>query len=523
MDFAHLEQLRACCRDQATFECIQQVLPTGCNPPTGEYQALFRVVSRIRETLDLDTIFQTAAQEVRQLLNVDRVAIFRFLPDSGWNQGEFVAEAVLPDFPSALAAKVQDHCFGDCYASHYQQGRIQAVADIHAAGLQDCHVAVLAQFQVRANLVVPLLQSCHLWGLLCIHHCAAPRQWQPNEIEFATQIATQLAIALKQAELLAQTQQQSKELAQALDQLKKNQAQLIQTEKLSGLGQLVAGIAHEINNPVNFICGNLTHASHYAQLLIELLQHYQQEHQPSPELKQRLEEFDLEFIVEDFPKLLSSMKMGGDRIRQLVLSLRSFSRPDAVEMQPANLHEGLDSTLLILHHRLKPRSHSRGINIVCEYGELSPVECYGNQINQVLMNLLSNAIDALEEMMAQTDAEDSYRPQITIRTRQIPDPQGGNPRAIVCIADNGAGIPYEIQSQLFEPFFTTKSVGKGTGLGLSISREIISNHGGELQCYSQAGMGTEFWIELPIHRTGSITPAAQQRSLQKSDFEVAMP
>ncbi|MFM7425252.1 MAG: sensor histidine kinase, partial [Elainella sp.] len=437
MNSDYLEQLQSCCRDQAAFERMQQILTMANCPPSDEtlpdrkspkqksqlerHQVLFRVVAKIRETLDLETIFQTTATEVQQLLQADRVGVFRFYPDSGWDAGEFVSEAVRPEFPSALAARVQDHCFGDRYACHYQQGRIQAVADIHAAGLESCHVEVLAHFQIRANLIVPLLQGEVLWGLLCIHQCAAPRDWQPEEIEFAKQIATQLAVALKQAELLAQTQQQTQALVKALEQLKASQTQLIQSEKLSGLGQLVAGIAHEINNPVNFICGNLTHASHYVQQVLELLALYQQEcPTPSAALSEHLAELDLEFIAEDFPKLLDSMKVGSDRIRQLVLSLRNFARTDAVAMQPTNLHEGIDSTLLILQHRLKPKPDSLGIELVCEYGQLSPVECYASQINQVFMNLISNAIDALEDTathrQSQATSTPRQRPRITIRT-----------------------------------------------------------------------------------------------------------
>ncbi len=502
MNSADSHPLPACCSDQTTSEPVQQMAASDTFQ-LEQYKALFRVVARIRETLDLDTIFQTAATEVRQLLKADRVGVFRFHPDSGWNAGEFVSEAVLPTFPSALAAKVEDHCFGERYANDYQQGRVQAVSDIHAAQLQDCHVEVLARFQIRANLVVPLLQGTHLWGLLCIHQCCAPREWQPEEIEFAGQIADQLAVALQQAELLIWTQQQSQELSQTLKQLQQSQSQLVQSEKLSGLGQLLAGIAHEINNPVNFICGNLSHANQYAQQLIELVTIYRQEHRSlSPKLQERLAEAELDFIVEDFPKLLSSMQMGGDRIRQLVLSLRNFSRSDTSEMLPTDLHEGIDSTLLLLHHRLAPRSDARGIHVVCEYGDLSLVECHTNQINQVFMNLIGNAIDALDEQLMAAEPSSTeppaYRPQITIRTMQIPDPQGGNPRAVICISDNGAGIPLAVQEKLFEPFFTTKPIGQGTGLGLSISRDIVVKHGGELQCYSQPGEGTEFWIELPV-------------------------
>jgi signal transduction histidine kinase len=506
MTSADSHQLPPCCPDQTTCEPVQQEMAASDSFQLEQYKALFRVVAKIRETLDLETIFQTAATEVRQLLSADRVGVFRFYPDSGWNAGEFVSEAVLPAFPAVLAAKVEDHCFGERYASHYHQGRVQAVADIYAAQLQDCHVEVLARFQIRANLVVPLLQGTHLWGLLCIHQCGAPRNWQPEEIEFAGQIADHLAVALQQAELLSWTQQQSRELAQALKQLQQSQTQLVQSEKLSGLGQLIAGIAHEINNPLNFICGNLAHANQYAEQLIELVTLYRQEHpSPSPKLQHCLAEADLDFVVEDFPKLLSSMQMGGDRIRQIVLSLRNFSRSDVGKMLPTNLHEGIDSALLLLHHRLKPRTDARGIHVVCEYGDLPLVECHTNQISQVFMNLIGNAIDALEEqltVMQSNPLADSqpYQPQITIRTMQIPDPQGGNPRAVICIADNGAGIALDIQEKLFEPFFTTKPIGQGKGLGLSISRDIVVKHGGELQCYSQPGEGTEFWIELPVKR-----------------------
>ncbi len=307
----------------------------------------------------------------------------------------------------------------------------------------------------------------------------------------------------------------------------------LQNKKLLSLGQLVADVAHEINNPVNFICGNLNHANQYAQQLIELLSRYQQEcPTSSPELQQYMEEVDFNFIMQDFPKLLSSMQMGSDRVRQLVLSLRNFSRTDAVEMQPTNLHDGLDSTLLILQHRLKPKSNTRGIHVICEYGDLPPVECYSNQINQVFMNLISNAIDALEEKHQSTasclatntsthsaqaisDTAVSDRPQITIRTMHIPDPQGGVPRAIICIADNGPGIPLSNQEKLFMPFYTTKPLGKGTGIGLSLSYDIIVNkHGGELHCYSQPGEGAEFWIELPVKQVRAEEPSIAHSTLE---------
>jgi signal transduction histidine kinase len=470
-----------------------------------QQRAIFGVVNRIRESLSLDNIFKATATEVRQLLNADRVGVFRFYLDSGYDDGEFVSEDVLPPYDSALAAKIHDHCFGEQYAIDYVKGRIQAVADIHNAGLQDCHIEVLSRFQIRANLIVPLLQGDFLWGLLCIHQCSGPRQWTEDEIEFVQQIATQLSIALKQAELLEQTQQQATDLAEALRTLQKAQTQLIQNEKMSSLGQLVAGIAHEINNPVNFIYGNLNYATQYAHDLLELLNLYAKEYpQPSDDLSDRLEEVDIEFVKTDFPKMLASMQMGADRIRNIVLSLRKFSRLDEAEMKPVDIHEGIDSTLLILQYRLKPKSGTMGITVHKDYGDLPEVECYPSQLNQVFMNILSNAIDALEEQIetAGVDGLEPPHPEISIRTYQRHAEALGDASVVIQIADNGPGIPEHIQSKLFDPFFTTKPSGKGTGLGLSISYQIlVERHGGTLQCNSQPGQGTEFLIEVPVHQT----------------------
>jgi signal transduction histidine kinase len=316
------------------------------------------------------------------------------------------------------------------------------------------------------------------------------------------QIAAHLGIAIQQAEQLEQTQRQAEQLTQTIEDLKKSQARLIQSEKMSSLGQLVAGIAHEIDNPVNFIYGNLSHANQYAQNLLEIVALLTQEAALPPEvLQKRLTELDLDFLREDFPKILSSMRVGADRIRQLVLSLQNFSRFDEAR-QPVDIHAGIDSTLLILQHRFKPRSNFAGIKIIKEYGELPLVECYAGQLNQVFMNILSNAIDALEEAAETGDRTDPMQQwqQIIIRTGLIPDPQTNSSRVIIRIADNGLGIPSTVQAKLFEPFFTTKPTGKGTGLGLAISHQIIvEQHHGVLECYSQPGEGCEFWIELPLH------------------------
>lgn len=274
----------------------------------------------------------------------------------------------------------------------------------------------------------------------------------------------------------------ARDVEQALENLQRTQAQLIQAEKMSGLGQMVAGIAHEINNPVNFINGNLIHIDQYVQDLITLLTLYQQ-HFPksSPEIIDYMKEIDLEFLLSDLPHLVASMKTGACRIRDIVLSLRNFSRLDEAEQKDVDLHEGIDSTLLILSHKLK-----QGIKVVRKYGDLPKITCYPAQLNQVFMNILSNAADAL----FQTNIEFK---QIVIQTSV-----DRSKHVCICIQDNGNGIPPEIKERIFNPFFTTKLIGKGTGLGLSISHQIIEKHQGTIDVISELGKGTEFIIKIPI-------------------------
>ncbi len=628
-----------------------------------QYQAqqqktLTSVITRIRESLDLDTIFQITVTQVRQMLQADRVAIFCFDPQKDW-EGNFISEDVAQGLDSAMAARVYDYCFGEQFAVYYQQGRVQAVADIYEAGLSECHITILGRFQVRANLIAPLLKEGELWGLLCIHQCNTPRNWQSSEVEFASQIAEQLGIALKQdsyfkqvqtqavqlaeaterekamerqkvlaatidkirqsldvktifrttteavrellkvervaiyrfnsdwsgkfvadsfkdgwkpftevqpmiienfentdeddklprnetfvpirqgeklwgllvayqnsqprywqdeeinllaqvavqlgiaiqqGELLEQTKRQTLELTQALQELKQTQAQLIQGEKMAGLGQLIAGVAHEINNPVSFISGNLMHLNEYIQQLFNVVNIYRQNSSLPPHIQEQIDNMELDFIVKDLPKAIDSMKIGANRIREIVLSLRNFSRTDEAELKSVNIHDGLDSTLLLLGHRLRYDQDHPAIDIVKQYGTLPLVECYPAQLNQAFMNLLTNSIDALDEKFKtihQRYLTSTYSPQVPltiwITTQTIEN------KVVIKIADNGLGIPDEVRPYIFDPFFTTKEIGKGTGLGLSISYQIIvDKHHGQIQCSSKLGQGTDFLIELPI-------------------------
>jgi signal transduction histidine kinase len=291
---------------------------------------------------------------------------------------------------------------------------------------------------------------------------------------------------------------------QTLRELQQTQAQLIQTEKMSSLGQMVAGVAHEINNPVSFVYGNLTYVNRYIQDLFRLLTLYQRHYtQPDLEIQTCIESIDLNFLTQDLPKILSSMKVGAERIRQIVLSLRNFSRLDEAEKKPVDIHQGIDNTLLILQHRLRATTDGPFIEVVKRYGTILPVECYAGQMNQVFMNILSNAIDALEQASVNLNLQEwgITSRQITITTelsRLNSDPTV--PSAVIHIVDNGPGIPAEVRDRIFDPFFTTKPVGKGTGLGLSICYQIVvEHHGGLLKCFSKLGQGTEFRIEIPIH------------------------
>ena len=312
-------------------------------------------------------------------------------------------------------------------------------------------------------------------------------------------IAKQAEEALRKSE--ERFRQQAKELEQTLQELKTTQTQLIQTEKMSSLGQLVAVVAHEINNPVSFIYGNLTYARQYTQELLKLLDLYATHYpDPHPEIYDYSEGMGLEFLRKDFIKLLDSMQVGADRIREVVLSLRNFSRIDEAQKKSVDIHSGIDSTLLILQNRLKAKAGRPGIEIIKQYGNLPLIACYAGQLNQVFMNLISNAIDAIEESFTHHDKSPREpllrtkdKGEIIIKTTLK------NSAVEIKISDNGRGMEQEVISRIFEPFYTTKPLGKGTGLGLSISHQIVvEKHNGQLTCDSSPQKGTQFVIRIPL-------------------------
>ncbi len=297
----------------------------------------------------------------------------------------------------------------------------------------------------------------------------------------------------REAELNKQSQIKTDQLEEAIADLQQAQSKLVQNEKMSALGEMVAGIAHEINNPVNFIHGNLRHLDEYTQDLLQLVETYRSYYpEPVEELQDAIEEIDLPFLIEDIQKLIASTKNGSDRIKRIVRSLRVFSRLDEAEFKEADIHEGIESTLVILQHRLKTPDRGKLIEVKRDYGSLPLVKCYAGQLNQVVMNLLVNAIDAIESKPIEER-------RIRIWTECIESEQPEEGRVFIHIADNGSGMSEEVRSRIFNPFFTTKPVGKGTGMGLSISYQIITQkHGGRLYCHSTLGEGTEFVIELPL-------------------------
>ncbi|NER37676.1 MAG: PAS domain S-box protein [Oscillatoria sp. SIO1A7] len=470
---------------------------------------LNHLMEQIRQSLDVDTILETTVQKIRDVLQIDRCYFSWYQPEVKQELWEIVKEAKTPTLPSLLGLYPSVPIWTEMSL------KLEMMLINEASR---CEEQSLREFLLSAGfeslLSLPLKTRSGQVGVLACANVTGSRIWSDSEVELMRSIANQLAIAIDQAELYTQAraaaqqaQLQAEKLSQTLRELQKTQAQLIQTEKMSSLGQLVAGIAHEINNPVTFIDGNIIHASNYFQDLLDLLQLYDERYPETvAEIQDFTEEIDIEFLKQDLPKVLGSMKIGSERIREIVLSLRNFSRLDEAQMKPVDIHQGIENTLFILHNRLM------NIEIVKEFGNLPKIECYAGQLNQVFMNILNNAIDALErqplpraiaihtEMAIANQSSFPFCGDGDLSTVQ----SSGKPQpSIDCIAirikDNGPGISDDIKCRLFDPFFTTKPVGKGTGLGLSISYQIVvEKHHGILECFSELGKGSEFLIQIPI-------------------------
>ncbi|MFM9264521.1 PAS domain S-box protein [Tychonema sp. BBK16] len=465
-----------------------------------EQEALLNhLANNIRASLDLDTILATSVHQIRELLQLDRCLFIWYQADASppiWN---VTYEAKNADLPSLLGLYYTDAT--GSHAAHTANLEIIRIDDFYTVtNLVERNFFISLGFSSMLN--IPLQTQSGQIGLISCATCGTSRHWSDYELELLVAVGNQLTIAINQAELYTQSlesariaREQATKIELTLCELQKAQTQLVQAEKMSSLGQMVAGIAHEINNPVSFIFGNLTYTEEYTTTLMKLLQMYRDEFpETSPAIQSEIDALDLNFLLDDLPKMLSSMKVGATRIRDIVRSLRNFSRLDESDMKKVNLHEGIDSTLMILEHRLKAQPvsaagtqyHRPAIQIVKEYGELPLVECYAGLLNQVFMNMIANAIDALEEQKKNLG-------MIKICTEVE-----GNFVAIA-ISDNGTGITDKVKQRIFDPFYTTKAIGSGTGMGLAISHSIVvEKHQGEINCISAVGKGTEFIIKIPI-------------------------
>lgn len=438
-----------------------------------EKEALLnRSIERIRSSLNLDKIMETTVEEIAKMLHLER-AIFAFY-DSSSNSLEIQKEYHRLELESRTGLFL----LSPESADNFKESKEVKLNPVDSS--LDSWI-----LQKEKYLALPIQTQSELLGyLICTH---ASRIFdRKEELELLRAVADRLAIAITQSYLYNQLQDRVTLLDEAFRELKTTQTHLVQSEKMSSLGQMVAGVAHEINNPVNFIYANLAYVSEYAENLLDLVGLYEEKYpEPVPEIAEEIENIELEYIKEDLPNILQSIKIGAERIRNIVVSLRNFSRLDEAQRKEVDIHQGIDSTILLLQHRFTDT-----ISLEKQYGNLPQIECYASQLNQVFMNLITNALDA---SMGRED-KDAW---IAIKTEVFSGEKGEMVR--IAIADNGPGIPENIQNKIFDPFFTTKPVGKGTGLGLAVAYQIVAQvHGGEIYIKSSTPKGTELAIEIPI-------------------------
>lgn len=466
--------------DRKTEETLRSLL--------SRTQLLNHISTEIRNSLDLDTILQNAVDAIFAELKVDICSFGWHNIDVDEQTWEVVKEQKNPEFPSWIGSyslTTFPHLFQRIFNEQFYCLDVRNSEDKEEVDF--CHAMGITLY-----LALPIHTEGKI-GAFELGRSQGDEPWQDDEIDLLRNIGNQVAIAIQQARLYQESQAKSQEIQRAYRELQETQIQLIQSEKMSSLGQLVAGVAHEINNPVSFIYGNLSHASQYTNDLLSILKLYQNSYPKPPDnITKFLEQIDVNFIIEDLPKIINSMKTGSERIRDIVKSLRTFSRLDEAELKAVDLHENIDSALIILQNRLNGRAGNPTIQIIKNYSDLPRYECYIGLLNQVLMNILSNAIQAIEEKQINQNSAD-YCGTIIINTWVDLS------WIYISIQDNGIGMSPEVQTKIFNPFFTTKPIGQGTGMGLPTSYQIVTkNHQGQLSFTSVLGEGSEFLIQLPL-------------------------
>ncbi|MFK8186268.1 MAG: ATP-binding protein [Phormidesmis sp.] len=453
------------------------------------------ILEKVAAEVDAYTVFDILCRSLEQQLPDAFCSVLVLDPESKQLR-DGAAPSLPPEYAAGVDGLLIGECAGSCGTAAYR-GEAVFVNDIASDPLWAPFRDFALSYGIRACWSIPFLsKSGDVLGTFAITHRASckPTAHHHAVLKAAAHLAS-IATEAHQTNLSRQQLHQTleeqvatrtAELNSTLEHLKNTQSQLIQAEKMAGLGQMVAGVAHEVNNPNTFIAGNIDHVEDYAQDLLALARFCQTEQANlSPQLAAKIASLDIDYVADDLPKVLNSMRLGSDRITNIVLGLRNFSRLDESEKKLVDIHEGIDNTLMILRHRLVAQGPQPEIEVRCQYGQVPLVRCFANQLNQSIMNILSNAIDALNE-------HQRLEPLITICTEARPD------SVAIRISDNAGGIDPAVQNRIFEPFFTTKAVGEGTGLGLSISYQIVvEQHKGHLTCSSELGKGTEFLLELP--------------------------
>ncbi|MBD1999517.1 GAF domain-containing protein [Leptolyngbya sp. FACHB-541] len=478
-------------------------------------QLVNQITTQTRQSLELETILTEAIAQLLDVLEIDRCLVHRvedleedhkqsvtspsspLESDATVFRRKHLFEVCRPPLPASLDDFDTNGPITQWVIQHRRQVVISDIAQDARIGADNQEYQLA---QIKSSLVVPVQANGTLQAILYLNQCSHIRYWSRDDQKLAQAVADQLAISIQQGHLYAQTQQQAiasaaqaEHLASLLHDLQQTQAQLIQSEKMSSLGQLVAGVAHEINNPVSFIYGNIPYIERYIKDLLRLLSHYQTRYpEADSSLQDLAREIELDFLLQDMPRILGSIRAGATRIREVVLSLRSFSRLDEAHCKIADLQAGLDSTLFVLQNHIRS-----DIQVVRQYGDVPAVECYPRLLNQVFMNLLINAVEALHQDQAEPKT-------IVIRIESFLDELTGK-WVRIAIADNGCGIPYEFQPRIFDPFFTTKQIGHGVGLGLTVSYQtVVNQHQGHLRFHSQPDNGSEFIIEIPVKHSASL-------------------